>query len=160
MAYPTIRPTCRGIAGSGLLGPLVLIFLIELLARDLLLSHLGKLDHEVDDLFLVDRRTQARDRLRIIAVVFPHLLLLPGELARALDDGALHLFVSDLDLILVADFRDDEPEADAAFRDLAVIGFRGLLGGALIREGAALGFQVAFDRLPDVIELPRNEARP
>src|SRR2546425_10695578 len=43
--------------------PLVL-FLVELLAGDLLFGHLGELDQEVDHFLLEDRRPDARHRLR------------------------------------------------------------------------------------------------
>src|SRR3954463_8073528 len=87
--YPTIRHAAAGYAKSaaGLLSGLILIvFFVEFFPRDLLVGDFGELDEEIDDLLLVDRRAQARDRLRIVAVVFPDLLLLARELARTLDD--------------------------------------------------------------------------
>src|SRR6185312_16916533 len=112
-------------SAGGLLGRLSLDVLVKLLARYLLLGHLGELDQEIDDLLLIDRCPQARERLRIVAVVFPDLLFLTGELARTIDDRALHLFVRHLDLVLVADLGDDEPKPYAALRDLLVVGLRG-----------------------------------
>src|SRR5215210_5982164 len=107
--YPTIRRASAeyGRSAGGLLGRLVLVVLIKLFPRDLLLGHFGELDQEVDDLLLVDGCAQACDRLGIIAVVFPDLLLLPGELARTLDDRALHFFIRHLDLVLVTNLSDD-----------------------------------------------------
>src|SRR3954465_3954206 len=87
--YPMIREAAAGYgrSASGLVGRLVfIVFLVEFFPRDLLLGYFGQLDQEVDDLLLIDRRAQARDRLRIVAVVLPNLLLLAGELARALDN--------------------------------------------------------------------------
>src|SRR4051812_40227645 len=118
--YPTIRQAAAEYgSASGLLGRLVLVvFLVEFFPRNLLLGHLRKLNQEVDDLLLIDRRAQARDRLRIVAVVLPNLLLLAWELACPLDDGALHLFVRHLDLVLVADLGDHQPEPHAPLGDL------------------------------------------
>src|SRR5436309_6121426 len=98
--YPMIRQAAAeyGRSAGGLLGGLVLlVLLIKLFPRDLLLRHFGEFDEEVDDLLLVDRRAQACDRLRIVAVVLPDLLLLAGELARAFDNRALHFFIRHLD---------------------------------------------------------------
>src|SRR5256885_8633120 len=128
-----------------------------LFRSDLLLGHLRKLDQEINHLFLVNRRAQAGDRLRVVAVVLPNLLLLSGKLARPLDHGALHLFVRDLDLVLIADFRDDQPEPYAALGDLAVVGLRLFFAGAFVGERAALLLQVVFDGLPDIVELLRDQ---
>src|SRR5882672_9304173 len=59
----------------------VLVFLIEFLAADLLVGHLRELDQEVDHLFLKQGRAHARQRLWVLAVIIPHLLLAAGNLA-------------------------------------------------------------------------------
>src|SRR4029079_15039758 len=159
-AYSTIRRKGAVPASGGLFGRRArLIVLVELVARDLLVRHLGEFGEEVDDLLLVDRRAQARYRLRIVAVEIPHLLLLPWELPCANDDGALHLFVGHLDLVLVADLRNHQAETHAALGDLAVLRPRLLLGRPFVGESAALLLQVAFDGLPDVVKLLGHESR-
>src|SRR5690242_15653338 len=81
--YSTIRADRAGPPSRLLLGrPLFVVFLVELLARHLLLGDIRKLDQEVDHLFLIDRRAQAGDGLRIVPVILPDLLFLAGELAR------------------------------------------------------------------------------
>src|SRR5882724_139672 len=141
-------------SSRGLLaGQPLVVLLVKLFPRNLLFGHLGKLDQEVDDLFLVDRRAQAGERLRIVAVEVPNLLLLARELACAFDHGALHFLVPNLDLVLVANLRDDEAKPHATLRDLAVLGLGGLLGGAFVLEGATLLLQVVLDRLPYILEL-------
>src|SRR3979409_665680 len=62
-------------------GSAVVVFLIVFLAADLLVGHLCKLDQEVDHLFLKQRRAHARQRLWVLAIIVPHLLLATGNLA-------------------------------------------------------------------------------
>src|SRR6267142_897284 len=72
-------------SGSALLG---FVVLVEILARDLLFSHVGEFKDEIDHLVLIDRRTKLGERIVIVAIVVPDLLLASGHLARALDDRA------------------------------------------------------------------------
>src|SRR5260370_7257941 len=86
-------------SGSAFLG---LVVLVEILARDLLFGHVGEFKDEIDHLVLIDRRTKLGQRVVIVAIVVPDLLLVPGHLARALDDRTADLFVGDCDLVLFA----------------------------------------------------------
>src|SRR6185312_7323596 len=70
------------------------VFLEKLLAGDLLLLDFGQFKHEVDDLFLINGRADARQRLRILAVIFPHPLLLTRKLPRLLSHRAADLLVA------------------------------------------------------------------
>ncbi len=68
-------------------------------------------------------------------VEFVDLLLLAGELADAVDEGALHLLVRHLDLVLLADLGQHQAEdGRAPLGDLLVVGLGGLLRGALVRR--------------------------
>src|ERR1700704_3071498 len=135
------------------------VFLVEFLARDRLVGHLGELDDIVHHLLLEDRRPQGRDRVRIFAVVVPNLLLAPGILARLLDDRPCDLVVGNLDIVLVADFRKDEAEPDPAVGDAAILLGRLFLGRALVREGAVLRLQVGLDGAPHILELLLHQGR-
>src|ERR1700726_4759158 len=84
-------------SGGALLG---FVVLVEILARDLLFSHVGEFKDEIDHLVLIDRRTKLGERIVIVAIVVPDLLLASGHLARALDDRAADFVVGDRDLVL------------------------------------------------------------
>src|SRR5215211_328282 len=115
------RSGCRG-----------LIFLVELFARN--------------HLVLENGRAQARQRVRVLAVNIPDLLLLAGKLARALDHGAADLLVRDLDAVALADLGQDEAEAHAPLGDLAVLRLGGLFACAFIGEAAPLFLKIVDDR--------------
>src|SRR5215831_17074673 len=74
-ARPSATPSRSGRVG------LVLILLVQLLARNRPFAHVGELDQEVDHLLLENGRAHARHRRRVLAIEIPHLLLLAGELA-------------------------------------------------------------------------------
>src|SRR5258708_11127623 len=104
-------------SGSALLG---IVYYVEILARDLLFSNVGEFKDEIDHLVLIDRRTKLGERIVIVAIVVPDLLLASGHLARALDDRAADLVVSDRDLVLFADLGQHQTEPDPAVGDLMV----------------------------------------
>src|SRR6202158_3671274 len=87
-------------SGSALLR---LVVLVEILARDLLFGHVGEFEDEVDHLVLIDRRTKLGQRVVIVAIIVPDLLLATGHLAGALDERAADLVVGDRDLVLFVD---------------------------------------------------------
>src|SRR5450755_4247208 len=87
-------------SGRALLG---LVVLVEILARHLLFGDVGEFKDEIDHLVLINRRTKLGQRIVIVAIVVPDLLLAPGHLARALDDRAADLVIGDRDLVLFAD---------------------------------------------------------
>ena len=61
-----------------------LVVLEQVLARDLLLGHVGEFEDEIDHLVLIDRRTKLGQRIGIVAIVVPDFLLAAGHLsARA-----------------------------------------------------------------------------
>ena len=118
---------------------LVLIFLVELLARDLLIGHVRQLQQDSPR---PSPRRSARGAARAPAGSCDSS---PRPPAPARETGAhcsttarLDLLVGHLDVVLLADLGKHQPEPHAAFGKLAVFGLRLLLGGALVREGAAL----------------------
>src|SRR5712692_9097331 len=131
-------------SGSALLG---LVVLVEILARDLLFGHVGEFKDEIDHLVLIDRRTKLGQRVVIVAIVVPDLLLAPGHLARALDDRTADLVVGDRDLVLFADLGQHQTEPDPTIGNLMVF-----LPGSLFR-GVLIGKRLAgrnTTRLPIV----------
>src|SRR5467141_2912969 len=104
-------------SGSALLG---FVVLVEILARDLLFSHVGEFKDEIDHLVLIDRRTKLGERIVIVAIVVPDLLLASRHLARALNDRAADLVVSDRDLVLFADLGQHQTEPNPTIGDLVV----------------------------------------
>src|SRR5689334_17688177 len=127
----------------------VLVFLVELLAADLLIGHLRKLDQEVDHLFLKQRRAHARQRLWILAVIVPDLLLTPRNLAGALHDRPRQLVINDLDVVLLTDFRKHKAKPHPPLGNAAIFFPRLLLGRALVSEGAPLLLEIVFNGVPD-----------
>src|SRR6185437_15965044 len=99
----------------------VLDELAELFAAHGLVGRLAEAGDVVDDLVLEDRGAELRERLRRLAIIVVDLLFLAREAADLGDQRLLVLVVGDLDLVLVADFGDDQPEADAALGDLAIL---------------------------------------
>src|SRR5687768_17114947 len=81
----------------------VVVVCIELFRRDGLLRHLRKLQDVVHRLVLEDRRPEFGEELRIAAIIVVDLALLTRELPDALEQGAAHLLVGDLDLLARAD---------------------------------------------------------
>src|SRR6266568_9013309 len=136
----------------------VLLVLEKVLARDLFFAHGGELDEEIDDFLFEDRGPYCRHRSRILAVVFPDLLLASGQLASAFDDGARDLVLGDRDLVLLADFREHQAKAHSALRNAAVFLARLFLGRPFIRKSAALRLKVVLDRDPNVLELILGES--
>src|SRR5713226_810586 len=104
-------------SGRALLG---LVVLVEILARDLLFGHVGKFKDEIDHLVLINRRTKLGQRVVIVAIVVPDLLLATGHLARALDDRAADLVVGDRDLVLFADLGQHQTEPNPTIGNLVV----------------------------------------
>src|ERR1700681_961780 len=96
-------------SGSALLG---LVIPVEILARDLLFGHVGEFEDEVDHLVLIDRRTKLGQRVVIVTIIVPDLLLAPRHLAGALDDRAADLVVGDCDLVLFAHLGQHETAPD------------------------------------------------
>src|SRR5262249_6031045 len=137
----------------------VLLVLEKVLARDLLVGHGGELDQEIDGLLFEDRGPDCRHRSRVLAVVFPDLLLAPGQLARAFDDSARDLVLGYGDLVFFANFREHQAKAHPSLRDAAIFLARLLFSGPFIGKGAALRLKVVFDRGPDVSELVLGESR-
>src|ERR1700686_43467 len=103
------------------LASLGLVLFEQLFPRYRLIGDGGKLDQEVDDFFLEDRRTQAGQRAGIVAIIVPSLLFLPGHLPGPLHHGRGQLLVGHLDIVLLADLGNDEAEADPALGDSAVL---------------------------------------
>ena len=64
------------------------VFLEQVVARHLLLGHIGELKNEVDNLVLVDRRAKLSQRVRIVAIKVPDFLLAARRLASAIDQRA------------------------------------------------------------------------
>src|SRR6266403_5392105 len=80
-----------------------LVVFIEIFARNLLFGDVSEFKDEINDLVLIDRRTELGQRIGIVAIVVPDLLLAPRHLTRALDYRAADLIVGDRDLVLFAD---------------------------------------------------------
>src|SRR6267154_1420163 len=136
-------------SGRALLG---FVVLVEILARDLLFSHVGEFKDEIDHLVLINRRTKLGERIVIVAIVVPDLLLASGHLARARDHRATDFVVSDRDLVLFADLGQHETEPDPAVGDLVVFLLGGLFRGVLIGKRLAAGLHLGLDRIPHQIE--------
>src|ERR1700709_476437 len=79
------------------------VVLVEILARHLLFGHIGELQDEIDDLVLIDRRTELGQRIWIVAIVIPVPFTGSRQLARAPDHRAADFLVGDRDLVLFAD---------------------------------------------------------
>src|SRR4029077_4188650 len=100
-----------------------------------------------------------RQRAGILLIELPHFLLASGHLARALHDGARDLLVGHRDLVSLADLGQHETEPNPSLGDAAVLFPRLLFGRALVGEAAALGLEIAVDRVPDVLELLLGQGR-
>src|SRR5580704_8507366 len=105
----TVCQALRGRRRRGLWRRVVV--LEELLARDRLLGYVRKLGEEIDHLLLIDRRTQRRQGIRILAVKIPDLLLLPRKLARPLHHRPADFVLGDLDVVALSDLGEHEAEA-------------------------------------------------
>jgi hypothetical protein len=75
--HKTLRTSTGPPAGAQ---PSLFVFLEQLVPRNRLVRHLGELEQEVDHLVLEQRRAQGGERVGILAVIVPDLLLLPGKL--------------------------------------------------------------------------------
>src|SRR4029078_8596839 len=64
-----------------------IIFLVKFVARYLAVGYAREVDQKINDLFAEYRRPQSSDRLRILAIVVPHALLLARELTRPFHEG-------------------------------------------------------------------------
>src|SRR5262249_38731951 len=137
----------------------LVVLVVELFARHRLLGDLDELEQEVDHLLLVDRGPQARHGARVLAIIVPDLLLLARELPGAIADGARQLLLAHLDIVPLADLRNDQAEADPALGDLAVLLASGLLRRILVGERAPLRFQIGGEGAPDVGKLLLDEGR-
>src|SRR6516162_11097924 len=91
-------------------GSRVVLLLVKLLSADRLLGDLGEFDQEVDDLFLEDRGSHGRERLRVVSIMVPDLLLAAGKLTRALCNPAGKLVFGNLEAVLLADFGKHQAE--------------------------------------------------
>src|SRR5690606_4214700 len=85
---------------------LVRFGLEEFFPVDLLLLELGLAEDVVDDLLLEDGRAQLGDGTRVLLVELVNEALLAGILTGLLDQRAAHLFLRDLDLVLIADLAE------------------------------------------------------
>src|SRR5690606_22763320 len=131
-------------AGAGRSDRLLLVLVGKpLVLGDRLVGHLGELEHIVHHLVLEDGRAQPGERLGVLAVEVVDRPLLSRKLAHLGGERTLKLLLGDLDLLLLADARDDETEADASLGDLAVVLPRRLLGGSLVLEGAPGALKIA-----------------
>jgi len=116
---------------------------LQVLARHLALGDIGLLDEEVDDLVFVERRPQLRSGHRILLEELHRLLLLIARIAAGLlHDQPVHFLLADLNAVGLADLRQQQAEADAAFGDGAVVGLQRLLVLALVVLVQAPGLQV------------------
>src|SRR5438876_7258247 len=89
-----------------------LVVLVEVLTGNLLLGHVGEFKDEIDDLVLINRRAKLGERIGIVAIIIPNLFLASRHRARALDHRAADLVVGNGDLVLLANLREHEAEAD------------------------------------------------
>src|SRR5581483_4717374 len=117
----------------------------QLLRRNPPLRGLGQFEDEIDDLLLEDRRAQIAQRLGVAAVVVDHLALVAGMTLRLADQRLVDLLLAHRDVVVAADLRQEQAEADAALGEPAelglvlVAGFRGRGGGRLPRLRLAAG---------------------
>src|SRR4029453_18025399 len=131
----------------------------EFFGLHLLFRHLGQLEDEIDGLVFEDRRPELGKELGVVAVMVVDPALLTGELAHALEQGPAHLLVGDGDLIAGADFRQDQPEPDAARGKVAIFLARLVLGRALILESPLAPLEIGLHLLPNRIELVLDQRR-
>src|SRR5580704_2254715 len=134
-------------------GLLLVLVARQLLARDLLFRHRGKLHHEIHNLVLEDGSAHGGDRLRILLIILPHLLLVPRKLARAVDYGTPDLLLRDGDVVSLADLGENEAQPHPALRNGAIFLASLVFGRTFVGKGAALGLEVLLYRAPDVLEL-------
>src|SRR6185312_2735640 len=74
-------------------------------------------------------------------------------------DRALHFVAGDRDAVLLADAREHQAKAHAAFRNLAIFLLEFVFGLALVRGGLAFALQFGFDLLPDRVEFRLDHGR-
>src|SRR5262249_48661892 len=137
----------------------LLRLLEQLVLRYLFFGGLRPLQNEIHDLILEDRCAKLGERAPRLLVVLVDRLLLTREAARLLHERLAPLLLRDLELVLLGDLADDEAEAHAALRDLAVLLARLLLRLALVGEGLLGTLQVRLELLPDALELAVDQRR-
>src|SRR6202040_4376645 len=93
---------------------------------------LGQLDNEVDDLVLEDRGPQVGDRLWSLPIEIQDLALVTGMPPRFAGDRLVELVLGHGDIVAAPDFGKEQPQADPAFRDPAIVGLQGLLVFGLV----------------------------
>src|SRR6266436_5597298 len=140
-------------------GQLVLVFLEKFVLGHFLFDDIGELNDEVHHLFLKNRRPHARERIVVLLVVVPHFPLAPGILPRPIHDGPRYFIVIDLDVVLVADFREHKPEADPPVGYGAVLLASLVLGRAFLLESPVLGLEVRLHGIPDIREFLFDQGR-
>src|SRR5262245_18406164 len=126
---------------------------VKLLRLHLLLRHLGQFEDAIDGLVLEDRRPELGEELGVVAVVVVDLAVLSGKMANALEQCPAHPLVGDNDLIAGADFRQDQPQPDAARGKVAILLARLVLGRAFVLEGPLAPLEIGPHLLPNRIEL-------
>ncbi len=110
---------------------------LQFLARHLLFRDSGLRHDEIDDLLLEDGAAQLKQGIGVLAIVVEHPALLAGELAGAIDEGALQLVFGDSNAFPLAQRAEHQTQAHAAFGNGAVFLARLLLGGVLVGEALA-----------------------
>ena len=94
----------------------------QLLAGGFAVADLGLLEQEVDDLVLIKRRTQlGRGHRLVLDILHEALAVLRAILLRGLHHKALHFLGTHLDTIGLADFGQQQTEADTAHGDTAIL---------------------------------------
>src|SRR5579883_2569353 len=135
----------------------------EFLRGDLADRRLCHFDDEVDDLVLQDRRTQRAEGVRVAAVVVDDLPLVPGMPARLAQQRLVQLFLTDSYIVTATDFRQQQPEPDAALGKTAIFGRALLL--FLVLAGACAGGRVLLrlrrrrELRPQILEFELDHAR-
>ncbi len=112
----------------------------------------------INNLLLEDRSAQIVDGFRRLAEEFIDLLFLARIAANLIVNSALQFFLAHFDTGLVADFRENETKANAAFSQLAIFLASLFFRRIFVFEGLAGFLQVVADLCPDIVELGIDQA--
>src|SRR5690606_34821656 len=99
----------------------------EFFASHFALGDFGLVEQEIDHLVLIERRAQLGLRHRLVVHIFEEALPVFGAiLLRRLLNQHVHFLARNLDIVGLADFRQQQSQPHPAFGDAAIIVLFGL----------------------------------
>jgi hypothetical protein len=132
---------------------------IELFGRHLLVGDPGEFGDVVDHLILVNWRAEFGKHARVVAVEVIELPLLARELPNALQERAVYLLVSDLDLLAAPNLREDETEPHPPGGDISVFCARFFLSRTFVLKAPLVMLKIVRELAPNGVELIFDESR-